>query len=134
MSPQEKAHQLYDKFYGIPLYIKTVKECCYIAIDEIIKSRSDDQGFDGVSDQFKDITFTDSVYRANTFDVHVRQTYKKTVRFQYKKDGVISDREVGVVDDSGQYIEGFDFTKNEYRKFFKNQIVLGSYFVKADVE
>jgi hypothetical protein len=46
MSPQEKAHQLYGKFYGIPLYIKTVKECCYIAIDEIIKSRSDDQGFD----------------------------------------------------------------------------------------
>ena len=24
------------KFYGIPLYIKTVKECCNIAVDEQI--------------------------------------------------------------------------------------------------
>ena len=36
MTPQEKAKQLYGKFYGIPLYIKTVKECCHIAVNEII--------------------------------------------------------------------------------------------------
>ena len=36
MSPQEKAKQLYGKFYGIPLYIKTVKECCHITVNEII--------------------------------------------------------------------------------------------------
>ena len=46
MTPQEKARQLYDKFYGIPLYIKTVKECCMIAVDEIISSRKDDSQFD----------------------------------------------------------------------------------------
>jgi hypothetical protein len=36
MTPKEKAQLLYGKFYGIPLYIKTVKECCNIAIDEQI--------------------------------------------------------------------------------------------------
>ena len=36
MTPQEKAKHLYGKYYGIPLYIKTVKECCHIAVDEII--------------------------------------------------------------------------------------------------
>lgn len=46
MTPQEKARQLYGKFYGIPLYIKTVKECCMIAVDEIISSRKDDSQFD----------------------------------------------------------------------------------------
>ena len=35
MTPQEKARQLYGKFYGIPLYVKTVKECCMIAVNEI---------------------------------------------------------------------------------------------------
>jgi hypothetical protein len=38
MTPKEKAKQLYGKFYGIPLYIKTVKECCNIAVDEIIET------------------------------------------------------------------------------------------------
>jgi hypothetical protein len=36
MTPQEKAKHLYLKFYSVPLYIKTVKECCHIAIDEIM--------------------------------------------------------------------------------------------------
>ena len=36
MTPKEKAIELYNKFYGIPLYIKNVKQCCYIAIDEIL--------------------------------------------------------------------------------------------------
>ena len=36
MTPQEKAKQLYGKYYGIPLYIKTVKQCCHIAVDEIL--------------------------------------------------------------------------------------------------
>ena len=36
MSPKEKAQELYNKFYGVPLYIKNVKQCCYIAIDEIL--------------------------------------------------------------------------------------------------
>jgi hypothetical protein len=35
MTPAEKAQELYLKYYGIPLYIKTVKECCYIAVNEI---------------------------------------------------------------------------------------------------
>jgi hypothetical protein len=35
MTPAEKAQELYLKYYGIPLYIKTVKECCHIAINEI---------------------------------------------------------------------------------------------------
>ena len=46
LSPKEKAIELFNKFYGIPLYILTVKECCYKAIDEIISSREDDGSFD----------------------------------------------------------------------------------------
>jgi hypothetical protein len=38
MSPKEKAQQLYGKFYKIPLYIKTVKQCCHIAVDEILQN------------------------------------------------------------------------------------------------
>jgi hypothetical protein len=37
MTPSEKANQIYNKFYGIPLYIKTIKESCNIMIDEIIQ-------------------------------------------------------------------------------------------------
>jgi len=36
MTPKEKAQQLYNKFYKIPLYIKTVKQCCHVAVDEIL--------------------------------------------------------------------------------------------------
>ncbi len=36
MTPREKAIELYNKFYGIPLYIKTVKESCYIVVDEVL--------------------------------------------------------------------------------------------------
>ncbi len=36
MTPQEKAIEIYNKFYGIPLYVKTVKQSCYIVIDEIL--------------------------------------------------------------------------------------------------
>ena len=44
MTPSEKAQELYLKYYGIPLYVKTVKECCYIAVDEIIEfMRMDDE-------------------------------------------------------------------------------------------
>jgi hypothetical protein len=38
MTPQEKAKQLFGKYYGIPLYIKTVKECCHITVDQIIET------------------------------------------------------------------------------------------------
>lgn len=38
MSPQDKAKEIYDKFYGIPLYIKTIKQCCNISVDEIINT------------------------------------------------------------------------------------------------
>ena len=31
------AERLYGRFYGIPLYIKTVKECCMITINEMIR-------------------------------------------------------------------------------------------------
>jgi hypothetical protein len=37
MTAKEKAIDIYNKFYGIPLYIKTVKECCHITINEIIR-------------------------------------------------------------------------------------------------
>jgi len=46
MSPKQKALEIYMKFYGIPLYIKTVKLCCHILVDEIIESREDDGAFD----------------------------------------------------------------------------------------
>jgi hypothetical protein len=36
MTPAEKAQELYLKYYGIPLYVKTVKQCCIITIDEQI--------------------------------------------------------------------------------------------------
>lgn len=36
MSPKDKAQLLYNKFYGIPLYVLTVKQCCHIAVDEIM--------------------------------------------------------------------------------------------------
>ena len=36
MTPKQKALEIYMKFYGIPLYVKTVKECCHILVDEII--------------------------------------------------------------------------------------------------
>ena len=38
LTPKEEAKQLYGKFYGIPLYIKTVKECCHITVDRIIET------------------------------------------------------------------------------------------------
>lgn len=38
MSPKDKAIELYNKFYGIPLYVLTVKQCCYILIDEILQA------------------------------------------------------------------------------------------------
>lgn len=44
MSPKEKAIQLYNKFYGIPLYIKNVKEASIIAVDEILDTLNFDIG------------------------------------------------------------------------------------------
>jgi hypothetical protein len=38
MTPKEKAEELYLKFYGIPLYVKTIKQCCHILIDEILQA------------------------------------------------------------------------------------------------
>jgi len=48
MTPQEKAKQLYGKFYGIPLYIKTVKECCYIAVNELSRLAKYGRNIDGI--------------------------------------------------------------------------------------
>jgi hypothetical protein len=36
MTAKDKAIELYNKFYGIPLYIKTVKESCNIVVDEVL--------------------------------------------------------------------------------------------------
>lgn len=47
MTPQEKAKQLYGKYYGVPLYIKSVKQCCYIAIDQIIECTLPSSDFGG---------------------------------------------------------------------------------------
>lgn len=38
MTPKEKAEELYLKYYGIPLYVKTIKQCCHILIDEILQA------------------------------------------------------------------------------------------------
>ena len=38
LSPKEEAKRLYDTFYGIPLYVKTVKECCHTTVDRIIET------------------------------------------------------------------------------------------------
>ena len=46
MTPKEKAQELYNKFYGIPLYIKNVKQCCHIAIDEILGYMGADRGYE----------------------------------------------------------------------------------------
>ena len=45
MSPKDKENELYNKFYGIPLYIKNVKQCCHITIDEILGSMGADRGY-----------------------------------------------------------------------------------------
>ena len=42
LTPKEEAKQLYGKFYGIPLYVKTVKECCHITVDRIIETLNHD--------------------------------------------------------------------------------------------
>ena len=38
MNPKQKAKEIYDKFYGIPLYIRTIKQCCHIVVDELINN------------------------------------------------------------------------------------------------
>lgn len=38
MSPKDKAIELYNKFYRIPLYVKNLKEACHITIDEILQA------------------------------------------------------------------------------------------------
>lgn len=38
MSPKDKAIELYNKFYSVPLYVLSVKQCCYILIDEILQA------------------------------------------------------------------------------------------------
>lgn len=37
MTAQEMALRLYNRFYSVPLYIKTLKECCMITINEMIR-------------------------------------------------------------------------------------------------
>ena len=39
MTPKQKAKEIYDKFYGIPLYVLTIKQSCNIVVDEICKLR-----------------------------------------------------------------------------------------------
>ena len=46
MTPKQKAKEIYSKFYGIPLYIKTVKQCCYITVDEILNDMTIRLGLD----------------------------------------------------------------------------------------
>lgn len=44
MTPQEKAIEIYNKFYGIPLYVKTIKECCNILVNEVIHNNNEING------------------------------------------------------------------------------------------
>jgi len=46
MTPKQKAKEIYSRFYGIPLYIKTVKQCCYITVDEILNDMTIRLGLD----------------------------------------------------------------------------------------
>lgn len=36
MTPREQAEVLFNKFYGVPLYKKAVKDCCLIAVEMIL--------------------------------------------------------------------------------------------------
>ncbi len=36
MTPKEQAEVLFNKFYGVPLYKKAVKDCCLIAVNMIL--------------------------------------------------------------------------------------------------
>jgi hypothetical protein len=38
MTSQEKAIEIYNKFYGIPLYVLTIKQCCLIVVDEMLNN------------------------------------------------------------------------------------------------
>lgn len=42
--PSQMAKEMYNEFYGIPLYLKTVKECCQITINRMysVASACDD--------------------------------------------------------------------------------------------
>lgn len=33
--PSQTAKEMFNEFYGIPLYLKTVKECCQITINRM---------------------------------------------------------------------------------------------------
>lgn len=50
MNPQEKAKEIYNKFYGIPLYIKTIKQCCNILVDEILNMDYPSNNFQDLSE------------------------------------------------------------------------------------
>lgn len=53
MTPSEKASYLYMKYYGIPLYVKTVKQCCYYAIDEIIANLESLESSEVINERIK---------------------------------------------------------------------------------
>jgi phage gp36-like protein len=36
MNPKEQAEIMFNKFYGVPLYQKSVKDCCLIAVAFIL--------------------------------------------------------------------------------------------------
>lgn len=38
MNAKDKAKEIYDKFYGIPLYVLTIKQCCHIVVDEVLNN------------------------------------------------------------------------------------------------
>ena len=57
MTPQEYAKYLYDKYYGIPLYIKTVKQCCLITVNEIINTIE----FSSQADELSKINYWEEV-------------------------------------------------------------------------
>jgi hypothetical protein len=54
MTPQEKAIELYNKFYGIPLYIKTIKQSCKIVIDEV-QLYANAHGFIGLVEYWEEV-------------------------------------------------------------------------------
>lgn len=38
ITAKEKAEELYNRFYRVPLYVLNIKECCHVVVDEILKN------------------------------------------------------------------------------------------------
>jgi len=42
MTPKDKAQDLFNKFYDLPVILSTAKDCAIIAVDEILREITDE--------------------------------------------------------------------------------------------